>query len=189
MKSDREFLDGVYAKAEKIKSYSALDGNLISKEISDKLTNKHANSYKYVKYAATAASVILLISSALFINAYSERNKQIPDKPVPRNIKIPDYTDQLMNQATDIVAVKSIQENNMIVLNIIKSYKSSANDLHNYFDNDLIKLDADQTAILFINADSIDTPLIDIFIWEPADNYFVNPDGVTITEETLNKFN
>lgn len=189
MKSNREFLDGIYEKAEKIKSDSTFDNNLISYEHAIKQNLKKHASFKYVKYAGMAAGLLLLISSALSVNKYFDKNKQNANQPLPRNLDMLSYTDQLINQATDIVEVKAYQDNNKITFRIIKSYKSSGNELNNYLNNDVIDISVDKSAIVFINTDSKNAPLLDVFVWEPDINSFVNPNGDLITDEILNNLN
>lgn len=192
MKSDREFLDGIYAKAEKVKSISTIDNNLRFNEYTKMQPQKqHVSSTKYVKYASMAACFLLLISSALYINNYIEKNKQIANQPVPSNIRMMGYTDHLIAKATDIIAIKTNHESNGIALSIIKIYKSSGIEPKslNYLNNDVIGLSDDQSAIVFIDADSKAAPVMDIFVWEPDSNSFVNPYGEIITEEILNNSN
>ncbi len=192
MKSDREFLDGIYAKVEEIESFSTLDNNLKLNGHYNKQTQKqHLSSTKYVKYAGMAAGFLLLISSALYINNYIEKNDQIDTQPIPRSFRMLGYTDGLMEQATDIVAIKASTKNNVIALSITKSYKASGNESKalNYLDNDVIGLTADQSAIVFIDADSKEAPVMDIFVWEPDSKSFINPYGEILTEEILNNSN
>jgi hypothetical protein len=185
-------LDGIYEKAEKVVSISPIDNNLRLNECNNKQTQKQqVSSSKYVKYAGMAAGFLLLISSALYINNYIEKNNQIDSQPIPSNMRMIGYTDHLIEKATDIIAVKASQENNDIALKIIKSYKSSGIDPEtiNYLSNDVVGLSLDQSAIVFIDAGSKDTPVMDIFVWEPDSNSFVNPYGEIITEEILNNSN
>jgi len=193
MKSDREFLEGIYAKAEKLpSSISSLDYDLKLKDNYIKSAQKqHTSSTKYVKYAGMVAGFLLLLSSTLFIKNYIEINNQLDNQPDPSNFRMIHYTDQLMEQATDIVEIKAKYENHVITLGIVKGYKGSGNEskISNYLNNDVIALAADQSAIVFIDANSKVSPVMDIFVWEPDSNSFVNPYGEIITEEILNKSN
>ncbi len=188
MKSDREFLDGIYAKVEKITS-SISDKNLELNEYNTKKTQKNHVSYiRYVKYAGVAAGFLLLISSTLYANSYVKRNKQIANQPEPGKTRMMSYTDYLIGNATDILAVKASHENSDMALSVIKIYRSSepkANVFH-YLSNDVVGLSVDQSAIVFINADSRDTPIMDVFVWEPDSNRYVNPYGEIVTEEIIN---
>ncbi len=193
MKSDREFLDGIYAKAEKIKApTSMLNHDLKHKENYNKpAQNRHTSFTKHVKYVVMVASFLLLVSSALYINNYIEFNKQIDIQPVPARFRTIHATDQLMEQATDIVQIGAKYENGAITINIVKSYKDSGNEskLSNHLNNDVIGLTADQSAIVFIDINSKDMPVMDIFIWKADRNSFINPNGETITDEILDKLN
>ena len=189
MKSDREFLTCVYAKAEKLTSVSTPDYDLDIKEYFNKQSQKkHGFSAQYVRYAGMVAGFLLLISSALLIN-HLGRNNQISNKPIPSNLRMMGYTNQIMEQATDIIEVKANHEKNDLTLSIIKSYKDSGYDSQalNNLNNDVIGLSPDQSAIVFINATSKDASVIDIFVWEADSNSYINAKGEMITEETLNK--
>jgi len=191
MKSDREFLDGIYAKSEKLESpISTLDHDLKHKENYNKPTqNQHTYSNKHVRYAGLVASFLLFLSSSLYINNYIEINKKIDNQPVPSNFRMIHHTDQLMEQATDIVEVRAKYENDVITIDIVKSYKDSGNEsgLSSYLNSDVIGLTADQSAIVFIDVDSKDIPVIDIFVWEADSNSFINRYGEIITNEILDK--
>ena len=193
MKSDREFLDGIYAKAEELQSpISTLDHDLKHKGNYNKPTqNQHTYSSKHVKYAGLVASFLLLLSSALYINNYIDINKQIDNQPVPSNFRMIQYTDQLMEQATDIVEIRAKYENDVITIDIVKSYKDSGNEskLSNYLNSDVIGLTADHSAIVFIDVNSKDIPIMDIFVLEADSNSFINPYGEIITNEILGKSN
>lgn len=187
MKTDREFLEGIYAKAEKLPpSIASLDHDLKVNEKYYKPSQKQDTfSSKYVKYAGMAAGFFLLLSSALFINNYIEINNQIDKQPVPISFRMIHYTDQLMEQATDIVEIRANQENDIITIDIVKSYKDSGNEskLSNYLNNDVIGLTKNQSAIVFIDVDSKDIQVLDIFVWEADSNRFINPYGEIITNE------
>ena len=192
MKSDREFLDGIYAKAKKLQSpISTLDHDLKHKENYNKSTqNQHNYSSKHVKYAGLVASFLILLSSALYINNYININKQIDNQPVPSNFRMIHYTDQLMEQATDIVEIRAKYENDIITIDIVKRYKDSGNEsISNYLNSDVIGLTADQSAIVFIDVNSKDIPIMDIFVLEADSNSFINPYGEIITNEILGKSN
>lgn len=188
MKSDREFLTCVYAKAEKLMSVPTPDYDLDIKEYFNNQTQKkHALSSQYVRYAGMAAGFLLLISSALLIN-HLGRSNQISNKPIPSNFRMMGYTNQIIEQATDIIAVKANHEENDITLSIIKYYKDSGYDSQalNSLDNDVIGLSPGQSAIVFIDATSKDASVVDIFVWEADSNSYINAKGEMITEETLN---
>ena len=189
MKSDREFLDGIYAKAEELKFRSDMDNDFELKGRDHTSVQKpHASSVKYVKYASMAAGIMLLLSSAFYIDNLVDKNK-LEETPIPRNFKIISYTDQLIEDATDIIAINANYNKDGVALNIIKSYKKSTKKslLQNHLNNTEISLTEGQTAIVFINADSKEAPILDIFLLDADNNRFINPNGESITEELLIK--
>lgn len=188
MKSDREFLDGIYAKAEKSSSMSPLDSDYLIKETHNKPTpKKHTTYTKYVKYGGMVAGFILLLSSTLYLNNYTEKNEQNDDQPVPSKFRMIPYSDLIIEEATDIVEIRAKYKDDVITLDIAHNYKESANgpSISNYLNNDVIGLTADQSALVFINADSKNTPIMDIFIWVPDSNHFTNLYGEVITVDKL----
>ena len=189
MKSDRDFLDGVYAKVEKLTASSVYGNDIKRKEHYHMPTNKqHVSTTRYLKYSGMAAGFLLLISSAIYLGNYKEKNNQIGNTPAPINIRTLNHTDQLLGQATDIVAVEASVKNDVVILNITESYKSSKNELliPKYLDNKVIGLTDGQLAIVFINTDYKDAPVMDMFLWDSGNNSFINPYGETINEEILN---
>src|SRR5690606_32939344 len=129
--------------------------------------------------------------SSLYLNKFMDKNNQIDTRPNPHNMRIINYRDQLMEQATDIVHIQVNYEDNKRVLSVIKIYKDSGNELmiSNYLNNDVIGLTAGQSAIVFIDWNSENTPIMDVFIREADSNSFINPYGEIITEEILEKSN
>ena len=59
MKSDREFLNGIYVKVEQVTYDSVLDFDLIHKKHNP--TMKRRGTTRYIKYAGLAASFLLVI--------------------------------------------------------------------------------------------------------------------------------
>lgn len=191
MKSDREFLDGIYSKAEKLpSSISSLDHDLLLKKnrYNESVLKKQASYTKYVKYGGMVAAFLLLLSSTLYFNNDREINNQIDNHPVPSKFRMIHYPEQLVEEATDIVELRAKHENDVTTLDFVKSYKDSGNGTRilNLLNNDVIALTADQSAVIFIDVDSKDSPIMDIFIWAPDRNCFINPYGEVITEENLN---
>lgn len=186
MKSDREFLDGIYAKAEEL-TLSKFD-NLPSK----KSKFFHSTPARYIKYAGIAAVFILLLSSAMFIPDLIKENNQVDITPIPRNVRyLPPYTEQIMEQASDIVEIKAYDSNDEMTLVITRYYKKSeigSLDL-SYLDSSKIGLAAGETAIVFLNVESKEAPVMDIFTLDSESNCFINPYGESITEELLDRLN
>lgn len=189
MKSDREFLDGVFAKAEELASNSDLEHEpKLEQNYIKSVQKRHTSPIKYTKYAGMAAGFLLLIASGLFLNNLKDKNNQTDSTPIPRNLRMFSYTDQLLEQATDIVAINANGNKDAVALNIIKNYRSSNDEqwILNHLDNTVIGLTAGQSAIVFINEDSKSTPVMDIFILDTDNGSFINHHGEIITEELFN---
>lgn len=188
MKSDREFLDGVYAKAEELTTSSVLDLELKYKEIYQPMNNKKTT--RYVKYTGMAAGFLLLVSSAVYLNNFAQKSNQIGNTPVPRDIRMVNYFEQLIEQASDIIAVEASDIDGEVVLIITEDFKNSGNDIQriNIVDNNVIGLMEGQSAIVFINADTKDASVMDVFLRDKDNkdsSIYENQYGETITLEAL----
>lgn len=183
MMSDSEFLSGVYEKAEKITSDSMLDLNLNHKEQYQPIRT----TARYVKYTGMAAGFLLLISSAIYLNNVTEKGNQVRNTPVPRDIKMVNYSEQLIEQASDIIAVEANVIGGEVKLNITEEFKNSGNDLKNInvLDPNIIDLEEGQLAIVFIRSDSMNTQVIDVFLWDEDKSIYENQYEETITSEAL----
>lgn len=185
MKSDREFLNGIYVKVEQVTYDSVLDFNLIHKKHNP--TMKRRRTTRYIKYAGLAASFLLLVSSAVFFSNYKETNNQISDTPAPANIRMVNYSEQLIDQSTDIRAVEACSVDGIVEVKITEDFKNSVDDLQilKIVDSNTIGLKEGQSAIIFLKSDSANTEILDIFLWNKDNGIYTNQYGETIEIDTL----
>lgn len=185
MKSDREFLDGIYVKAEKLTADAALIVDIQQKK--DDSAMKQRGSTRYVKYAGLAASFLIFISSAIFLNNYIGRNNEIVDTPTPSSIRIVNYHEQLIEQASDIIAVETGSFDDKAALSITEGFKTSGNEgqLLNALDSTMIGLKEGESAIVFMKFDSGNFKVLDAFIWDKENGAYSNQYGESIDLESL----
>lgn len=214
MKSDYEFLNGVYKKAEELKAeleaekHIPEEANQITeeKQIREKQISAKANydfnalessfskkkkSHKgitrYAKYTGMAAGFILLLSSTIYFVKLQGDNGSI-DIPNPHGVKIINFSDQILEQATDIVEINVKDHNGVLQQEVTKVYKDSGNEvlITEFFQSNKIGLLAGDIAVAFLKVDTNVAVLMEIFI-KAEDNTYVNPFGDVLTEEKLNE--
>lgn len=185
MKSDREFLNGIYVKAEQLTYESVLDSDL--KHMKHNPSMKRRGTARYLKYAGLAASFLLVVSSAVLLNDYKETNNQISDTPAPANIRMVNYSEQLIDQSTDIRAVEAFGVDGKVGVKITEDFKNSVDDsqILKTIDSNKIGLKEGQSAIIFLKLDSANTEFLDIFLRNKDNGIYTNQYGETIELETL----
>ncbi len=194
MKSDNEFLNGIYKKAEELKAELEAEVKISEDEVGvnsfeASFNQKRKQKYftRYPKYAGMAAGFILLISSTIYFVKLQENNNAI-DIPNPHGVKIINYTGQTLEQATDIVKINVKDNNGVLQQDIVKVYKDSGNEtlIIAFFNDNNIGLIAGDSAIAFLQADSNGAILMETFIKTEANTY-VSPFGEVVTEEELDE--
>ncbi|MFT4144088.1 MAG: hypothetical protein QM644_06495 [Mobilitalea sp.] len=192
MKSDSEFLNGVYKKAEELKAeleqqIPEEDNGITPLASAFNRKRKQKYSTRYTKYAGMAAGFILLISSTIYVVKLQGNNAPI-DLPNPHGVKIINYSGQTLEQATDIVEINVKENNGELQQDIGKVYKNSGNEtvIAEFFHGNNIGLIAGDSAIAFLQADTNGAVLMEVFI-KAEDNTYVSPFGEVVTEEELNE--
>ncbi|SCP99488.1 hypothetical protein [Anaerobium acetethylicum] len=172
MKSDREFLDGIYEKVEKAESDQP---------------PKIRKRARYVKYAGMAAGFLVLAFSAMFLNRFTKSDDQNAATPAAYEVRMVDFSEQLIAQASDIVEVEARDDNGGMVVDITRSFKSSGNDLKGLpvADLEAAGLSAGQSAVVFVDADAGGTSVMDVFIGDADHLSYTNQYGETIELERL----
>lgn len=193
MKSDREFLDGIYVKAEKLKtSNSVSDYDMDLYENNDQRNKKfQSRTTNYMKTAGVLVASMLVVSSTINIYKPMNVNHLVDNRNLTRNTRMIEYQDQLIERATDIIEVKANSESNLITLEIIGSYKDSKSEsqISSFLNNDVVGLTLEQSAVIFIDADLKEGMILDIFAWDSDKNCFINSYGEIITQEILDNLN
>lgn len=175
MKSDNEFLNGVYKKAEELKA-----------EASYNQQRKQKYSTRYTKYLGMAAGFILLMSSTIYFVLLQE-NKEPINSPAPYGVKTIN-SGQILELATDIVEIDVKDNNGVLQQDIVKIYKESGNEtiITAFFNDNNIDLIAGDSAIAFLQVDSNGAVLMETFIKTEANTY-VSSFGEVVTEEELDE--
>lgn len=193
MKSDREFLDGIYVKAEKLTSSNSVSDYDMELYENNNQQNKkfRPRTTNYIKAAGVLVASLLVISSSINIYKPMNVNHLVDNRNMTRNTRMIDYYDQLIERATDIIEVKAKSESNLITLEIIGRYKDSKSEskISGFLNNDVVGLTIEQSAILFIDADSKDGMILDFFTWDSEKDCFINSYGEIITQEILDDLN
>ncbi|HBZ35764.1 MAG TPA: hypothetical protein DEO33_05030 [Rikenellaceae bacterium] len=152
MKSDREFLDGIYKKAEKVdiaKTVSNEDISLL------KNMGKRKISYvprRAVQFAGSFAVLVLIFSVSGMI---PQTGNQKDPRIVPRVASgVMDLTEDhpLIQQATEILEVEAEKIEKSIPLSVVGTYKKSGKEplSTSFLEKNELGIQEGQKAILFL---------------------------------------
>lgn len=180
MKSDREFINGIYAKAKKMEMKEEKEPDRV------KIKRKTP-----VHYALTAAALLILLSvNYLFSNIPGAKEPITPQNISiePRGLGIPDDIQGLLDTATEIVFIKS-DENRTEGFQILKLYQHSLQKsiIAENLTKLLPALQENQTAIVFLKADTAGLQLLDMFTGKDGTKDYVNSKGEILTKERLDE--
>ena len=97
------------------------------------------------------------------------------------------YSEQLIDQSTDIRAVEACSVDGIVEVKITEDFKNSVDDLQilKIVDSNTIGLKEGQSAIIFLKSDSANTEILDIFLWNKDNGIYTNQYGETIEIDTL----
>ncbi len=188
MKSDREFLAGVYDKAKEFATNQEMLPPRIKQPYHKQNTSSNRNYLRRIRYSAIAASFLLLLSATVYqiTNIPKQSEADIPSPSVARMLS---YTEQLFEDATEIIEVRAIEESNQVELVLTHTYKGSFTDLTTLnVNNELFSLSKGQTAILFLQVNLGNTQIMDIFLFDEGNDIYRNSYGEVITTERLEDF-
>lgn len=177
MKSDREFLSEVYQKAEQLKK---------NEENPERIKGKRRVS---LGFALTAAAFLIFLSATyVFQNIPGTREPATPEKfsIEPRGINLPDYTQELMDTATEIAVIQTAG-NSRGTFWLVKLYKHSLTEdrIAKELTNLMPVLGEGETAIVFLNMGTEGLQLLDVFTGKEDTKDYVNSAGDVLTEERL----
>ncbi|WP_033165149.1 hypothetical protein [Clostridium sp. KNHs205] len=176
MKSDREFLNEVYQKAEQMKK---------EEENPERFKGKRKAP---LRFALTAAAFLIFLSATYVFYNISGREPATPQKfnMEPRGINLPDYIQELLDTATEVAEVQPV-ENGTGTYRILKLYKHSlAEDiLIKELTNLMPVIGRGETAIVFLNTGTEGLQLLDVFTGKEDTKDYVNSTGDVLTEERL----
>lgn len=189
MKSDREFLDGIYRKAEKMdvsKTLSHEDIALLKNEEKRKVAYFPRRAVQFAGSFAVLA-LILSVSSGLPQWGTPEDPGQVPRVAV-RSIDL-SADHPLFGQATEILEVKAEKVSSSILLSLVETYKESGEDLllRSFLEKNELGIQEGQEAVLFLEVKDGEVQVLDVFNWEDEMNSFVNGFRDILTRELLEK--
>lgn len=189
MKSDREFLDGVYKKAEKMDAAKTISQEEVSLPMKKEKRKESFFPRRAVQFAGSFAVLTLVLSVSGILP-----QKEMPMDPgkVPRvasgNI---DLTEDhpLFEQSTEILEVKVEQKKGSVPLILTESYRESGEDalVESFLAKNELGIQDGQKAILFLEVKDGQVQVLDVFLWEEETDTFVNVFRETITRALLKK--
>jgi hypothetical protein len=182
MKSDQEFLKGVY---EKVKVMEGLE----PKERDGYERRKSTLRAMPLKYAVTAAAFLILVTAGAYIFDKNKTAEQVSPKPFTidvRGIDSKDGLKRLFDNATDIIEIRQ-EDSSKRAYQVIEIYRhsDSENDILSELFDQLPQLEENQTAIVFMKKEPGSTTVLDSFIGSPGDETYQNTLGETVTKEKI----
>lgn len=189
MKSDREFLDGIYKKAEKMDAAKTISQEEVSLPMKKEKRKESFFPRRAVQFAGSFAVLTLVLSVSGILP-----QKEMPMDPgkVPRvasgNI---DLTEDhpLFEQSTEILEVKAEKKKGSVPLTLMESYRESGEDalVESFLAKNELGIQDGQKATLFLEVKEGQVQVLDVFLWEEETDTFVNVFRETITRALLKK--
>jgi hypothetical protein len=180
MKSDREFLKGIYEKAK------TMQDDRQEKEFRSKAALKRT---AYLGLGTAAAILIVTVSAGVFMQGWREEaTKDQLHTPGVTSFRseIPGGTQQLLNDATDIVVLEAMQgeENTPKIHEIYKSSVDPATIFKALAQN-MISPDPEQRILVLLKITADSSEVLDILLENEVEDTYTNPLSGTITKEEL----
>ncbi|MDF2868662.1 MAG: hypothetical protein K0R05_237 [Anaerocolumna sp.] len=186
MKSDREFLSGVYQKAEQIKTEEQMKQMKTEEEKPELFPGKRKVP---LRFALTATAFLIFLSvTYVFNNIPGTKEPATPQNfsLEPRGIGMPDYIQELIDTATEIAEVQPV-ENGIGSYKILKLYKNSLTEdrITEKLTKLLPVLGEGETAIVFLSDDMDGLQLLDVFHEKESEKGYINSAGDVLTVDRL----
>ncbi len=190
MKSDREFLQGIYEKAQELKLSTQIEerkGSSIKRQWNSKLHIKPAN----LRFAMVAAVFVLLITSGVFLKSTISKNEV--EKPqtfglTPRGFQGVEEEVQIWDIVTDVIEVKFSQNKNS--LEIVHVYKGQIKEdvLLDTVKHYITNIDQSQTALVLLKDYKEYIAVLDIYYSDKANRSYKNSSNEEITLDGLKEY-
>ncbi|SHO43247.1 hypothetical protein [Anaerocolumna xylanovorans] len=182
MKSDQEFLKGIYEKAKEM-------------ELSEQEELKESESRKSflraipLRYAVTAAAFFILISVSAFLHSKNKPMEQVTPQPMTIDVRGIDFGDglqQLFDNATDIIEVKQDNSGEK-AYQVVEIYRHSGDekDILSKITDKLPQLEKTQTAVVFLKKESGSMNVLESFIGSTKEDTYQNDYGEILTKKEL----
>ena len=180
MKSDQEFLEGIYEKAKTMRE------DRQDKEFRSKAAHKRM---AYLRLGAAAAILIVTVSAGVFMQGWrKEATKDQLHTPGITSFRseIPGRAQQLLHDATDI-AVLEVMESEGSTPKIHKVYRSSvdAAAILEALAQKAISPDPERRILVLLNITVDSSEVLDILVENEVEATYTNPLSGSITKEEL----
>ena len=191
MKSDREFLDGIYQKAEHLdpaKTISQEENILLKSQ------EKRRKFYFSKPVLQLAGSFAVL---ALVFMAQGVQNKEnLPLDPVdmPRVIyRTIEVTKEhpLFTEATDILEVEAVKSESQIELQSVEGFRTSQESasLESFLLKNELGIEEGKRAVLFLQMKDEKIQVLDVFYWDEEIRVYLNAYRESLSKEMLEEVN
>lgn len=182
MKSDREFLDGIYEKAKEMEvleqreraTYSRLNGS---------------RKALPMRFALTAAACFVFVSLGLLLYDTAKPKDQVVPQPSSidiRGIDLQDNIQDLFDTATEIAAVKW-QGENSLEIEMLYRHSMGETRIKEELAKVLVSADEGGTAVVFLKAGDGGLELLDTFTWDKSEGTYRNSTGEVLAQERLDE--
>lgn len=189
MKSDREFLDGIYRKAEKMDASKTISQEKVTLG-EEKKVKKH---FYLPKYAVQLSGSFAVIALMIMVKGNFKEDHVVPG---PRTSPIVyseyqalDLSHPLFEEATEIVEVLLEKSSEGLSLNAVRYYRTSGVEVlvEEFIENNELNLPEGDRAILFFRKEKEELILLDGFTWAMEYEAYENASMEVLTKELLEK--
>lgn len=187
MKSDREFLQEVYKKAEKMKfeKQTVNDTRYSFKKFFSSLLKKKSADFRV---AVVTAVFLLMVTSGVIINNLTMEKEKVTPTPynlIPRGLPSTVAVPQLWDNVTDVIEIQN--SDNGGPLNIVYVYKGHTGEevLLDKINKDIAYLEQNQSAIVLLQVTGEDMNILDVYYLDIEDGTYKNLSDSVLTKEEL----
>ncbi len=182
MKSDQEFLKGIYEKANEMQR---------SQQEARPQVRYAKRKTAYLRFGAAAAILLLFSVSGVFLQDWWKGTEKIePQSPGIASLRMETVNiQQLLEQATDIVEVAP-SRNEGEALEILRVYKISSEEqtVSAILESKAAELGLDQKALVFLQIDKDTFMVLGTLTEDEKEGTFTGPFQETITREELEAY-
>ncbi len=200
MKSDQEFLKGVYEKAKEMELSE-------QQKMTGENSRKGTRSASTLRYAVTAAACFILVSAGVFKFVIDKPASQVTPQPISIDVRgidlegdgqeaqqgdlpgsLSEKLRNLFEAATDIVEVVKSTDGEK-AYEIVRTYRndSGEKDQLSKLKGILPQLEKGQRAVLFLKEEAGNVNMLDSFVSSTNEDTYQNSSGDVITKEELSE--
>lgn len=187
MKSDREFIDGIYQKAEQLdpaKTISQEENVLLKSQ------EKRRKSY-FSKPTLQLAGSFAVLALVFFVQgAQNKENLPVDPVDVPRVIsRTVEITEEhpLFTEATDILEVDAVKNESQIELQPVEGFRTSQESasIESFLLKNELGIEEGKRAVLFLQMKDEKIQVLDVFYWDDEIGIYLNAYRESLSRETL----